>query len=80
MEQPLLGGMEMTWTEYMRKVRRELEMSQEALAKELCVSYSSINRWEKKQVAPGKLARKSFLDFCKARNIPIPPEILEEGD
>jgi 2,4-dienoyl-CoA reductase-like NADH-dependent reductase (Old Yellow Enzyme family) len=80
MVQSLSGGMKMTWTEYMRKVRRELEMSQEALAKELCVSYSSINRWERKQVVPSKLARKSFLDFCKSRNIPIPPEILEDGD
>jgi DNA-binding transcriptional regulator YiaG len=67
----------MTLPEYMRKVRRGMEMSQQELAKELRVSYSSINRWENKQVAPSKLARKSFLDFCKARKIPIPPEILE---
>jgi ribosome-binding protein aMBF1 (putative translation factor) len=55
-------------------------MSQEALAKELCVSYSSINRWERKQVVPSKLARKSFLDFCKAQDILIPPEILEDSE
>ena len=69
----------MNLPEYMRKVRREMEMSQQELAKELNVSYTSINRWEKKQVAPSPLARKSFLDFCRARDIPIPPEILE-GD
>ena len=66
--------------EYMRKVRRGMEMSQQELAKELNVSFSSINRWEKRQVSPSRLARKSFLDFCKARNIEIPPEILEDGE
>ena len=70
----------MILVEYMRKVRRGMEMSQQELAKELRVSYSSINRWENKQVAPSKLARKSFLDFCKAREIPIPPEILEDDE
>ncbi len=70
----------MLWTEYMRKVRRELEMSQEEMAKELDVSYSSINRWENKQAVPGRLARKSFLAFCHARNIPVPAEILQEGE
>ena len=66
--------------EYMRKVRRGMEMSQHELARELCVSFSSINRWEKKQVSPIKLGRKSFLDFCKAHDIEIPPEILEDGE
>ena len=65
--------------EYMRKIRREMEMSQQELAKELNVSITSINRWEKKQVSPSPLARKSFLEFCRARSIPIPQEILE-GD
>ncbi len=70
----------MIWTEYMRKVRRELEMSQQELAKEMDVSYSSINRWENKQAAPGRLARKSFFAFCNARNIPIPAELLDENE
>lgn len=70
----------MTLSEYMRKVRRGMEMSQQELAKELNVSYSSINRWENKQVTPSKLARKSFLDFCKMRDIPIPSEIIEENE
>jgi len=76
----ILGGIGVTLPEYMRKVRRDMEMSQQELAKELNVSYTSINRWEKKQVVPSKLARKSILDFFKARGIPIPPEILEDGE
>ena len=70
----------MTLPEYMRKVRREMEMSQHELAKELNVSFSSINRWEKKHVSPSNLARKSFLDFCKTRGIEIPHEILIDGE
>jgi DNA-binding transcriptional regulator YiaG len=70
----------MTLPEYMRKIRRGMEMSQQELAKELNVSFSSVNRWEKKQVSPSKLARRSFLDFCKKRGIDIPPEILEKGE
>jgi DNA-binding XRE family transcriptional regulator len=34
----------MTFTEYMRRVRRNLDMSQEDFAKELNVSYTTINR------------------------------------
>ena len=75
-----LGGIAVTLLEYMRKVRRDMEMSQHELARELNVSYTSINRWENKQVVPSKLARKSILDFFRAHGIPILPEILEEGE
>jgi len=69
----------MTFSEYVRKVRRGLDMSQHDLAKELNVNYTTINRWENKHVVPSNLARKSFLEFCKVRGIDIPPEILEDG-
>ena len=70
----------MTFAEYVRKVRRGLEMSQHALAHELNVNFTTINRWENKHVVPSNLARKSFIDFCKARGIEIPPEILEPDE
>jgi len=70
----------MILSEYMRKIRREMEMSQHEMAKALNVSYTSINRWENKQVAPSPLGRKSFLDFCRENNIPIPSEILDDGE
>ena len=69
----------MIFSEFVRKVRRGLDMSQHELAKELNVNYTTINRWENKRVAPSNLARKSFLEFCKTREIDIPPEILEGG-
>jgi transcriptional regulator with XRE-family HTH domain len=73
------GGDEMTFTEFMRRVRRNLDMNQEDFAKALNVSYTTINRWENKHVAPSQLGRKSFIDFCKARDIEIPPEVLADG-
>jgi ribosome-binding protein aMBF1 (putative translation factor) len=69
----------MTFSEYVRKVRRGLDMSQHELAKELNVNFTTINRWENKRVIPSNLARKSFVDFCKARDIEIPSEILNDG-
>ena len=53
----------MELSEYVRQVRRSLEMSQHELAKELDVSYTSVSRWENKHVVPSKLARKSFIRF-----------------
>jgi DNA-binding XRE family transcriptional regulator len=70
----------MGFSDFVRKVRRGLELSQHELAKELNVNYTTINRWENKHVAPSRLARKSFIDFCKARCIEIPIEILEDEE
>ena len=69
----------MTFSEYVRKVRRGLDMSQHELAKELNVNFTTINRWENKRVIPSNLARKSFIDFCHTREIEVPPEILNDG-
>jgi DNA-binding XRE family transcriptional regulator len=74
-----LGGTDMTFAEYVRKVRRGLEMNHQEIARELNVAFTTINRWEKKHVVPSNLAKKSFVDFCKTRGIEIPPEILD-GD
>ena len=46
----------MTFSEYVRKIRRGLEMSQHALAHELNVNFTTINRWENKRVVPSNLA------------------------
>ena len=70
----------MMFSEYVRKVRRGLDMSQHDLAKELNVNYTTINRWENKRVIPSNLAKKSFIEFCKMREIDIPSEILEDGE
>lgn len=53
----------------LKKVRKELNISQEQLARELHVSFSTVNRWENKKSNPNNIAKKAFADFCKKKNI-----------
>lgn len=47
-----------------KEVRRQLSISQEDLARELGVSYATVNRWENGQAKPSKLARAQWDAFC----------------
>ena len=53
------------FSETVKEVRRQLGLSQEELAHELDVSFSTINRWENSKTVPFKLARKQFQAFCE---------------
>jgi putative transcriptional regulator len=48
-----------------KEVRRQLSISQEDLARELGVSYATVNRWENSQAKPSKLARAQLHAFCE---------------
>jgi len=48
-----------------KEIRTQLELSQEDLARELGVSYSTVNRWENGRYRPSKMARAQFDAFCK---------------
>lgn len=50
--------------ELVKQVRRQLALSQEDLARELGVSFATVNRWENGQVKPSKLAKAQFDTFC----------------
>jgi DNA-binding transcriptional regulator YiaG len=54
-----------TFSDSVRLVRRQLGLSQEALAHELGVSFATINRWENGKTVPFKLARRQFEAFCE---------------
>ena len=47
-----------------KEVRRQLALSQENLARELSVSFATVNRWENAKVKPSKLAKVQFDNFC----------------
>ncbi|MBN2103049.1 helix-turn-helix transcriptional regulator [bacterium] len=53
------------FSEFVKEVRLQLEMSQEDLARELGVSFATINRWENRKTTPSRLARNQFDTFCK---------------
>jgi len=48
-----------------KEVRRQLGLSQEDLARELGVSYATVNRWENGSSRPSKLARTQLDGFCE---------------
>jgi DNA-binding transcriptional regulator YiaG len=48
-----------------KEVRRQLALSQEDLARELGVSYATVNRWENRLSKPSKLARAQLDAFCE---------------
>lgn len=49
---------------FIKEVRRQLALSQEDLARELGISFATVNRWENGQVKPSKLAKVQFDNFC----------------
>lgn len=59
----------MSFSEKVKYVRTELKLSQEDLARELGVSFATINRWENGSYNPSRLAKKAFDDFCEKNNI-----------
>jgi len=47
-----------------KEIRRQLGLSQEDLARELPVSFATVNRWENGQAKPSKLAKAQLHAFC----------------
>ncbi len=50
--------------ELLKEVRRQLALSQEDLARELRVSFATVNRWENGKSKPSKLAKAQFDSYC----------------
>ena len=65
----------MTFAEALKSLRKELRLSQEALAHELKVSFATINKWENNKTKPIRLARERVLDFGKSKG--MSSEIIE---
>ncbi|WML42006.1 helix-turn-helix transcriptional regulator [Neobacillus sp. OS1-2] len=65
----------MELSEAIKKVRLKLCLSQEGLARELHVGFTSVNRWENNHTKPNQIARYALIELCKNRN--ISPELIE---
>jgi DNA-binding transcriptional regulator YiaG len=59
----------MKFSQKVKEVRVKLELSQEQLAREIGVTFSTVNRWENGKTQPNNLAKKVFNEFCKKNNI-----------
>ena len=49
----------------LRSLRRRLGLSQEGLARQIGVSFATVNRWENGQASPSKLAAVQIEAFCR---------------
>lgn len=54
-----------------KQVRKELGLSQEQLARELSISFSTVNRWENGKSKPSQMAKELFFSFCTSKNISL---------
>lgn len=61
----------MDFKEKILYVRAILNLTQSELAKELNVSFATINRWETGRVKPSKKMEYAFEIFCKNKNIKL---------
>lgn len=59
----------MNFQEKLLYVRAKLNLSQTELAKELGVSFSTINRWETGKVIPTRKAVLAFEIYCESKKI-----------
>ncbi|RRJ25268.1 XRE family transcriptional regulator [Lachnoanaerobaculum gingivalis] len=66
----------MSFSEDIKKIRRMALLTQEDFAKEIGVSYATINRWETRKAKPNLKTMKLIDEYCKKNNIDF--DIREE--
>ena len=58
----------MAYSEILKYIRMHQNLTQEQFARELNVSFSTINRWENGHTVPSGLAKMRLMEFCKKNN------------
>lgn len=59
----------MNFSEELKATRQRCFLSQEAFAREIKVSFSSVNRWESGRARPNLIAMKNIQAFCESHSI-----------
>ncbi len=59
----------MHFSEIIKHIRQELRITQEELAHELNVSFSTVNRWENGHRVPTKLTIGCIIEFCRKNSV-----------
>lgn len=59
----------MPFSEKVKYVRKKLYLSQVALAKELGVSFATVNRWGNGKTVPNLMLEGKFNDFCRSKGM-----------
>ena len=70
----------MILSESIKNIRRKSLLSQNDFAKELGVSFSTVNRWENRKAIPSYQALSKIKEFCDKKGFPfeIDSKIWEE--
>ena len=59
----------MNFSEKIKQLRQQRFLSQEAFAKELGVSFATVNRWESGKTKPTYKTMKLIDDYCRSNGI-----------
>lgn len=73
----------MSYSEQIKNIRIKLLLSQEAFAKELNVSFATVNRWETGKTKPNISAIRELKRFCLNNEIEfkeLEKELVEQED
>lgn len=54
-----------------KKLRQQMMLSQEEMARELGVSFATVNRWETGKAKPTYRTLRLINDFCHKRGVPF---------
>lgn len=59
----------MSFSDDIKALRQDNLLSQEAFAKELGVSFATVNRWENGKTQPTYKALRTIKDYCEKKNV-----------
>lgn len=59
----------MSFSEDIKRIRRKAFLTQEDFAKEIGVSFATVNRWETGKAKPNLKTMKLIDDYCKRNDI-----------
>ena len=59
----------MSFSEDIKRIRRKAYLTQEDFAKEVGVSFATVNRWETGKAKPNLKTMKLIDDYCKRNSI-----------
>lgn len=59
----------MDFAQTVKEIRKRVNLSQEHLARELHVSFATVNRWETGKNSPNMIAKKTLYNYCKEKGL-----------
>lgn len=68
----------MSFSENIKRIRRKAFLTQEDFAKEIGVSFATVNRWETSKAKPNLKTMKLIDDYCKRNDVDF--DISEQID